>query len=517
VSESETVISTPPADIAGTEPTPDPCAIVIFGASGDLTQRMLLPALYNLALDRRLPPQFLVTGFARTAMTDEEFRKMAREAVERFSRRAIDEDVWETFVGGLFYVQGDYADPDGYGRLASTLRRLEREHGTAGNHLYYLAIPPSTMPVIIGELGACGLVGSHDEGTGWSRVIVEKPFGRDLATAQGMNRQIHSVFDEEQVYRIDHYLGKETVQNILAFRFANGIFEPIWNQRYVDHVQITVAESIGVEQRVAYYEEVGALRDMLENHILQVLTLVAMEPPTAFDGRSVRDEKVKVLQAVRRMRGAEVLAQTARGQYSPGWIAGEEVPGYRQEPGAPADSLRETFAAVRLYVDNWRWAGVPFYLRTGKRMPKRATEVAIYFKRAPHLLFRNLVDESALEPNILTMRIQPNEGISLKFQAKVPGSPVRLRSVNMDFLYGTSFLVEAPSAYETLLLDALQGDSTLFARADEVESAWAIASDILDGWRDSPPTNMPNYEAGTWGPEAADELIERDGRKWRRL
>ncbi len=518
MSAQATATSVLPEEVLTSEEALDPCAMVIFGASGDLTQRMLLPALYNLALDRRLPPRFVVVGFARSDWSEQEFRKHALKSVKEFSRRPVDPAVWDSFAGSLTYVAGEYHDPESHRRLASVLNRLEQERGTGGNHLYYLAVPPSSYPLIVEQLGRHGIVGSQEEGPGWSRVIVEKPFGSDLESARALNRQLHSVFREEQIYRIDHYLGKETVQNILVFRFANGIFEPIWNRRYVDHVQITVAESVGVERRASYYEEAGALRDMVQNHMMQLLSLVAMEPPIAFDARSVRDEKVKVLHAGRRLRGAEVPDCTARGQYGPGWLAGQEVPGYRQEKEVAAGSLTETFAALKLYIDNWRWADVPFYLRTGKRLPKRSTEVAIHFKRAPHLLFREIVDVSSMEPNILTMRIQPNEGISLKFHAKVPGSPIRIRPVNMDFLYGASFLVEAPSAYETLLLDALRGDSTLFTRSDEVEAAWAIMSDILEGWRqEEPPPVFPNYEAGTWGPEEANQLIERDGRQWRRL
>ncbi|MEE8369437.1 MAG: glucose-6-phosphate dehydrogenase, partial [Dehalococcoidia bacterium] len=339
----------------------DPCAMVIFGASGDLTRRMLLPALYDLALDQLLPPRFAVVGFARTELSDEEFRDQAYKAVKEYSRRPVDEAVWESFAKGLYYVAGDYNKEESYRRLAATLDRLKLERGTAGNHLYYLAVPPSTYPLIIQQLGDGDLVGTHEDTHAWTRIIVEKPFGRDLESARALNRQIHSVFREGQVYRIDHYLGKETVQNILVFRFANGIFEPIWNRRYVDHVQITVAESVGVEQRGGYYEEAGALRDMVQNHLIQLLSLVAMEPPIAFDGRSVRDEKVKVLQAIRRLRGAEVERCTARGQYGPGWVSGEEVPGYREEPGVSAASQTETFVALKLFVDNWRWADVPFY------------------------------------------------------------------------------------------------------------------------------------------------------------
>ncbi|HEU4758507.1 MAG TPA: glucose-6-phosphate dehydrogenase [Dehalococcoidia bacterium] len=506
------------ATLAGApaERAPEPCALVIFGASGDLTRRMLLPALYNLALDRRLPPRFAVVGFARTAWSDEEFRAQALAAVKEFSRRPVDAAAWESFAENLYYVPGEYDDPEAHQRLAAALKRLEQEC-TGGNHLYYLAVPPSTAPLIVEQLGACGLVGRREERTAWSRVIVEKPFGRDLESAQELNRRIHTVFREQQVYRIDHYLGKETVQNILVFRFANGIFEPIWNRRYVDHVQITVAESIGILERGTYYEEAGALRDIVQNHMMQLLSLVAMEPPIAFEGRAVRDEKVKVLHAVRRLEGAEVAGCTARGQYGPGTVAGEAVPGYRQEPEVAAGSPVETFAALKLHVDNWRWADVPFYLRTGKRLPKRSTEVAIQFKRVPLLLFRNVVNVSSLEANVLTMRIQPNEGISLKFQAKVPGAPVRVRPVDMDFMYGASFEREAPSAHETLLLDALRGDATLFTRSDEMEAAWGIVTDILDVWRELSPPSFPNYDAGTWGPPEADELIARDGRQWREL
>ncbi len=511
-----TTVTLPEASAA--ERAPEPCALVIFGASGDLTRRMLLPALYNLALDRRLPPRFVVLGFARTEWSDEEFRAQALRAVSEHSRRPVDAAVWESFAGSLFYQPGEYGGEESYRQMVSRLATLERERRTGGNHLFYLAVPPSAVPAIVEQLGACGLVGRHDEGTGWSRAVVEKPFGRDLESARALNQQIHTVFREQQIYRIDHYLGKETVQNILVFRFANGIFEPIWNRRYVDHIQITVAESIGIEERGSYYEEAGALRDMVQNHMMQLLSLVAMEPPIAFDGRAVRDEKAKVLHAVRRLLGSDVVAGcTARGQYGPGWVGGHEVPGYRQEAEVAPDSPVETMVALKLHVDNWRWADVPFYLRTGKRLPKRSTEIAIQFKRAPLLLFQEMLDVSSLEANVLTMRIQPNEGISLKFQAKVPGLPVRIRPVNMDFLYGASFMVEPPSAYETLLLDVLRGDSTLFARSDEVEAAWAIVTDILEGWRDLPAPGFPSYEAGTWGPPEAEELIERDGRRWRRL
>ena len=503
---------------ASAELMPEPCALVIFGASGDLTRRMLLPALYNLALDRRLPPRFAVIGFARTEWDDEQFRRQAREAVAEFSRRPIDEDVWQSFSSNLFYVTGEYHKPESHERLTDLLDRVEEEQGTAGNRIYYLALPPTTFPLIIQQIRKTHYrERDGEERHGWARVIVEKPFGGDLRSALELNRHIHSVFREDDVYRIDHYLGKETVQNILVFRFANGIFEPIWNRNYVDHVQISVAESIGVGRRGGYYEEAGAMRDMVQNHLLQLLSLVAMEPPLAFNGRSVRDEKVHVLDAVQHIQGDAVRTSTTRGQYGPGWVSGEEVAGYRQEADVAPESRTETFVALKLCIDTWRWADVPFYLRTGKRMPKRSTEIAIQFKRAPHLLFRDVVDVAALEPNILTMRIQPNEGISLRFHTKVPGSPVRIRAANMDFLYGASFLMQAPSAYETLLLDALRGDNTLFARADEVEAAWSIVDDIVEGWQETPAAEFPNYEAGTWGPREAEELIERDGREWRRL
>jgi glucose-6-phosphate 1-dehydrogenase len=477
---------------------------------------MLLPALYNLALDRRLPPRFAMVGFARTEWTDDEFRAHARKAIEEYSRRKLDPEVWDTFASSLHYVQGGYNDPSGHDRLNEKLKAVEEAHKTGGNHVFYLAVPPTTFDDIVEQMSRGPHGRSREEG-GWSRVIVEKPFGTDLKSARDLNQILHSVFHEDDVYRIDHYLGKETVQNILVFRFANGIFEPIWNRRYVDHVQITVAESLGVGTRGQYYDGSGALRDMVQNHMMQLLSLIAMEPPLAINGRSVRNEKVKVLHAVRLFEEDEVRLATARGQYSSGWVAGEEVPAYRDAEAIPDNSLTETFVAARLFVDSWRWGDVPFYLRTGKRLPKRSTEIAVFFKRAPQLLFKEFMDEPQLEPNVLTIRIQPNEGISLKFLTKVPGSPARLRPVNMDFLYGASFVRQAPSAYETLLLDALRGDATLFTRSDEVEAAWTITDRISSGWEAMATPSFPNYEAGTWGPAEADELIARDGREWRRL
>lgn len=498
------------------EGAPASCVMVIFGASGDVTRRMLLPALYNLFVDRRLPPRFSVVGFGRTPWSDQEFRNRAREAVAQYSRRPPDPAVWRTFARNLHYLAGQYGAPDDFGRLGRLLGRIQAREGIEANHLYYLALPPSAVAAVVSGLPGIRRP-RHEPTQGWTRVIVEKPFGRDLAGARELNRLLHRAFAEDDIFRIDHYLGKETVQNILVFRFANGIFEPIWNRRYVEHVQITVAESLGVGERGSYYEETGALRDMVQNHMMQLLCLVAMEPPIAFNGRAVRDEKVKVLHAVRHLVGDEVRQYTARGQYGRGWVGGEEARAYREEPEVSPESSTETFVALRLFIDNWRWAGVPFYLRTGKRLPKRSTEVAIEFKRAPHLLFRDLADVSVLDPNILAMRIQPNEGMTLKFLTKVPGSPIRIRPASMDFLYGASFRLEAPSAYETLLTDALRGDATLFTRSDEVEAAWGIAGDILEAWGSLPPPKFPNYEAGTWGPEEADWLMARDGRRWRRL
>jgi glucose-6-phosphate 1-dehydrogenase len=491
--------------------------MVIFGASGDLTRRMLLPALYDLALDRRLPARFAVVGFARTQFSDEEFREEAKRAVLEHSRRPLDPDVWESFASGLYYVSGEYGKDEAYQRLAATLDGVQRQRGTEGNHLFYLAIPPSAFDDVIVQLESSPYGHSQPEGAGWSRVIIEKPFGNDLKSARELNEILHRAFREDDVYRIDHYLGKETVQNILVFRFANSMMEPIWNRRYIDHMQITVAESLGIGNRGSYYEETGALRDIVQNHMLQLLSLVGMEAPIAYDGVAVRNEKIKVLQAIRPMDPEDVALSTARGQYGSGWVAGEEVPAYREEAEVAPDSMTETYVALRLFVDSWRWADVPFYMRTGKRLPKRTTEIAVTFKRVPHLLFREATAGPDLEPNTLSIRIQPNEGISMKFLTKVPGTPLRIRPANMDFLYGASFLHQAPSAYETLLIDAIRGDATLFTRSDEVEAAWTTTDAIRDGWSNMPAPDFPSYEAGTWGPQEADDLIQRDGREWRKL
>jgi len=490
--------------------TPDPAVMVIFGASGDLTARKLMPALYNLALNRYLPSGFSVIGVADTPLSEDDFRAHMADAVRKFSRtQPVDRAVWQSVAEGLSYVRMPFDDLDGYGRLAAELERMDRERGTNGNRVFYFATAPQFFPVIVERLGASGIART---GAGWKRVVIEKPFGHDLKTAKELNHTIHSVFAEPQVYRIDHYLGKETVQNVLVFRFANGIFEPIWNRRYVDHIQITVAEDIGIERRGKYYESSGALRDIFQNHLLQLLSIAAMEPPPNFDADTVRDEKVKVLKSI---HPVDVDNDVVRGQYGPGWVGGQQVPGYRQEQNVSPNSMTETYVAVRLKIDNWRWADTPFYLRTGKRLPSRASEIAIQFKSAPHQPFAKTAIQG-MTPNVLVMRIQPHEGASLKIAAKIPGPVMRLRTVNMDFFYGSSFLVESPDAYERLVLDCMLGDPTLFAREDEVERAWGLADTIENGWAAQPAPDFPNYPAGTWGPEAADALIERDGRRWRR-
>jgi glucose-6-phosphate 1-dehydrogenase len=506
------------------ERTPPPCVLVIFGASGDLTKRKLVPAVYALFAGGMLPPGFTVIGAARTEMSDEQFRAAMREGVEKYGRVRFNDDVWGAFAEGLRYACVDLEADGGLDELKRVLAEVDRERGTGGNRVFYLSIPPSAIPAVVQRLGAEGLSQVPDSDGGFCRVIVEKPFGRDLESARQLNTQLHESFTEAQIYRIDHYLGKETVQNLLVFRFANGIFEPLWNRQYIDHVQITVAESIGVEGRGTYYEESGALRDIVQNHIMQLVALVGMEAPANFEAETVRDEKVKLLRAVRPILEEQVLTQTVRGQYGPGWIEGEPVPGYRQEPGVPPNSLRETFVAIKLDIDNWRWASTPFYLRTGKRLPKRATEIAIQFREVPHTPFRGHITslESTREgiaPNLLVLRIQPDEGITLRFSAKVPGQALKIRSVSMDFLYGSAFLTEVPEAYERLLLDCMLGDPTLFAREDEVEEAWRFCTAILDGWRAHPPAvdDFPNYEAGTWGPQESHELMARDRRAWRRL
>ncbi|HEY3227971.1 MAG TPA: glucose-6-phosphate dehydrogenase [Roseiflexaceae bacterium] len=492
--------------------TPEPCTVVIFGATGDLTHRKLVPALYNLQRERLLPPGFNVVGFARRDWTDSFFHNSLHKDAAQFSRSGLDDTLWNSFAEGISYVPASFDDPAGYEALAGRLALLDEQGGASGNRLFYLATPPESYSTIIQQLGAAGL--AHSPSGGWVRIIIEKPFGRDLASARALNAEVHQVFDESQVYRIDHYLGKETVQNILVFRFANGIFEPLWDRRYVDHVQITVAETVGVEGRGGYYERAGALRDMVQNHLTQLLTLTAMEPPVGYRADAVRDEKVKVLRAIRPITAVE--DDTVRGQYGPGTINGQAAPGYREEPGVAPDSRTETYVALRFFIDNWRWAGVPFLLRTGKRMPKRASEIAIQFRQVPLLLF-DAGPLSDIEPNVLAMKVQPDEGITLRFDSKVPGQANQIRPVTMDFRYNASFGVESPEAYERLLLDAMLGDSTLFTRSDEVEASWSLITPIHQGWDAAPPPGFPNYEAGSWGPKEADKLLGREWRAWRRL
>ena len=489
----------------------DPAVMVIFGATGDLSGRKLLPALYNLAKQRSLPAGFAVVGAAMNQMSDDQFRKHASDKIHEFSRtQPIDDRVLNAFLAGLSYVKVDFGMLDDFKALGGKLQELDTTNHIAGNRIFYCATPPTTYQTITLQLAASGL----NKGDGFHRIVVEKPFGTDLPSARELTATLQKVFSEDSVFRIDHYLGKETVQNILAFRFANSIFEPVWNTNLIDHVQITVAEEIGIENRGAYYDRAGALRDIVQNHGLQLITLTAMEPPIAFEANAVRDEKVKVLRSIRPLMGEDIEQSTVRGQYTKGWVLGQQVAGYREEKNVAPDSQTETFAALRLYVDNWRWAGVPFYIRAGKRLPKRVTEIRIQFKRPPHLTFgREAMKE--VDPNAITLRIQPEEGISLKFGAKVPSAGLRIRSVTMDFEYMTSFLVEAPEAYERLLLDCMIGDPTLFTRADEVEAAWTLVDPIENAWRMGRPP-LQTYAAGTWGPDASAQVLKADGREWHR-
>ena len=492
------------------ETHPQPTAIVIFGAGGDLKWRKLVPALFDLSLDKHLPEQFAVIGVEGKPLPDEEFRQRLQEGVDRFSRRGkADQAVWKAFAPKLTCIHGDFADPGAYGKLADRLADQEKAWKAGATRIFYLATPPQLVATIVHQLGDAQLGQDRTR----ARIVVEKPFGRDLASAQELNRILISQFAECQVYRIDHYLGKETVQNILAFRFANALFEPIWDRRYIDHVQITVAEQVGVEHRGGYYDHAGALRDMIQNHLTQILCLIAMEPPVTFEADEIRNKKVDVLHAIRAVSPEQVHQVAVRGQYGVGWIEGQHVPAYRAEPGVAPDSFTETFAAVKVYVDNWRWQDVPFYLRTGKRLPVRASEVVIQFRPVPHQAFPAAAIES-LQPNRLVIRIQPQEGILLHFQAKRPGPAMHLARANMQFSYRESFKAITPDAYETLLLDTMLGDATLFMRADQVEAAWSIITPILEVWEAVPPADFPNYSTGTWGPEAAEVLIARDGRSW---
>jgi glucose-6-phosphate 1-dehydrogenase len=482
---------------------PEPFALTIFGASGDLTQRKLMPALYSLVFRGLLPDAFAILGVSRMEAGDDVFREHMRQAVIDHSRDEFREDVWQQLGERLFFVTADVSAA-GSEALAARLDELDETHGTSGNRVYYLAVPPKAFGPIVTALG------NARKASGWTRLIVEKPFGTDLASGRELNELVHNYFEEQEIYRIDHYLGKETVQNMLVLRFANGIFEPIWNRQFIDHVQITVAESLGVEGRGDFYDETGAMRDVVQNHMLQLVALTAMEPPIDFEAEAVRNEKVKVLKAMHTPGPKHV----ARGQYGPGFIEGAPVPGYREEDGVTPDSETETYVAAKLYVDNWRWADTPFYIRTGKRLPRRETTIAIQFKRAPHPPFE-VDDEEGLRPNVLLIHIQPDEGVSLAVGAKVPGQGVSIRTVHMDFLYGGAFRVGLPEAYERLILDCLLGDATLFTRADEVEEQWALVDAMLAPWQRDRP-HFPNYGAGTWGPHSADELLQRDGRSWRR-
>jgi glucose-6-phosphate 1-dehydrogenase len=496
------------------ERVPEPHVMVIFGASGDLTKRKLLPALYSLNRERLLPANFAVMGVARSHAAVDEFRESMKEGCNRHSRRRpVDEAVWEDFGRSLFYRSVDYGDVEAFKELKKELEEIDAEFGVPANRLFYLSTPPSAFPIIVENLGKAGLITRQLQP--WTRIIVEKPFGRDLESARTLNRQLKQVFREAQIYRIDHYLGKETVQNMLTFRFANGLFEPIWNQYHVHHVQIISAESLGVEGRGSYLEEAGILRDMVQNHIFQLLCLVGMEAPTSMDSNAIRDEKVKFLKSLRPLPADEMDDYVVRGQYIAGHILGESVPGYREEPGVAGDSTTETYVALRLLTDSWRWGNVPFFLRAAKRMPKKVTDISIKFRNAPTAMFRN-GGAAADVSNVLTIRIQPDEGISLHFGSKVPGPTMDVAPVNMEFRYGTSFGKEPPEAYERLILDAMLGDNTLFIRDDETEASWSFISRIHETWAERRVRSIPIYPAGTWGPQEADALIARRNAQWRK-
>jgi glucose-6-phosphate 1-dehydrogenase len=492
--------------------SPEPCTLVIFGATGDLTHRKLIPALYNLAAEGALPPAITIIGFARRDKTSEQFRKELEEATRKFSRTPVNDELWASFADSIVYHRSPFDDAEGYARLAKEMEAADAKCGTGGNRLYYLAVAPDQFPVILDHLRSSGL--SKAAPGSWSRVIVEKPFGKDLATARQLNNLVSEVFPESDTYRIDHYLGKETAQNIMVMRFANSIFESLWDNNHVSHVQITAAEPLGVEGRAGYYDTSGAMRDMVQNHLLQLLTLTAMEPPTSLSADAIRDEKVKVLRSLRPLRGDDVFNHVVRAQYTAGLINGQPVPGYREAEGVPKDSVTETYVALQVNIDNWRWAGVPFFIRTAKRMPKGGTEIAITFKAVPRVLFNQ--SGEVLDENVLVIRIQPDEGVSLRMSAKMPGSSLHIEPVKMDFHYGTSFGKATPEAYERLLLDAMSGDATLFARRDEVEEAWAFVDGIEEAWK-TRTDDLAFHSAGSWGPAAAAELAARHGVTWRRM
>jgi len=496
-------------------PPAHPCVMIIFGAGGDLTARKLIPALFHLCHDHLLPDSFAVLGLDRLELTDEGFREHLVGQVREHLGATFDGEVWDRLAQRVHYMQGDIGDQAMYLNLCERLTRIDAERSTEGNYLFYLAVPPRLFGDITRNLGVVGLTaeGPHD----WRRVIIEKPFGTDLESAVALNRTLHETLNERQIYRIDHYLGKESVQNIMVFRFANGFIEPLWSRHHIDHIQITVAESVGVEHRGGYYDQAGALRDMIPNHLLVLLGFLAMEPPNSFESQAVREEVNKVLDAIQPMAPEQVLTQAVRGQYGEGVMPnGDKVPAYRTSPGVDPQSRTETYAAMKLTMDNWRWAGVPFYLRTGKRLTAQYTEVAIQFKRAPFVIFKDTAVE-AIAPDMLVLRIQPNEGIQMSFGAKIPGPSMRVGTVNMDFSYADYFGNEPATGYETLIYDCMNGDATLFKHADTVEKGWEIVQSIMDVWSALPPRDFPNYAAGTWGPKAAGDLLKNDGRLWRRI